>query len=82
MRIPEDSAVSRVGGDPQEPFAGELHPIRVVANNRVLEHLAGERELAVRGYGRENGEEKKNEYQCVSHARNVAPRSPEVLRIG
>ena len=83
MRIAQDDAVTRVGGDPQKSLAGELHPVRIVTNNGVLEHLAGESELAVRGSERKGGQEKKKEEdQYVSHARNVRQRSPGVLSRG
>ena len=79
--IPEDDTITSVGGNPEETLAGELHAVRIVTNNGVLQHLASESELAVRGQSRKGDEEKKKKDQCVSHARNVTPRSPEVLRV-
>ena len=52
MCIAEDGAVSRVSGDPQEPLAGQLHAVLIVTNDGVVQHLAREAELAVRGSGR------------------------------
>jgi len=65
VRVAHDRFVVRLGGDAHQPPADQVDPLDVVADDHVLEHLAGERQVV--GVKREGEEEKKKD----SHAANV-----------
>ncbi|HEY3055046.1 MAG TPA: hypothetical protein VGK31_03835, partial [Thermoanaerobaculia bacterium] len=78
-RITQHGAIVRLGGNLQKPPAGEMYPFRVIANDGVFQHFAGERQLAIRGVDGK-GKNEQNEYENVSHTRNVAPPRVRGLR--